>query len=342
MFDKDKLSDKDIEKFLEGKSSKELLNFLTENQTVIRSLEHAYHFDYNEENMIPIEHWNFFINALSKLIHSEEFQTKCKEINCKLYALKQFSKVKLSIASSAEETLKFELKKYFPSLYTENGQEFSDTFFNLPFEFTALVVRYLANIKFSKEKKSLTPLLKTAESYFHELVKTKNKFLLNINDISQGKSETLNIVELQTLLDTRAFYEYNPLNVGALEFVMRILVNKKSKQKLEDEFGKTKVELLRQQVLSQPSYIQFLNEIKDNQVEPYFNKQGLQNKNRENTFDELCMQYFFPERYIPDNSNENKQGESESQPPQPEAPAQETPQAEQPSQQELLNPPAES
>lgn len=336
------LSNKDIENFLEGKSTKELLNFLTENQTVIRSLEHAYHFDYNEDNMIPIEHWEFFINALSKLVQVEEFQSKCKEVNCKLYALKQFSKVKLSIAASAEETLKFELKKYFPSLYTENGQEFSDTFFNLPFEFVALVVRYLANIKFPKDKKSLTPLLKTAEAYFHELVKVKNRFLLNINDISQGKGETINIVELQALLDTRAFYEYNPLNVAALEFIMRILVNKKSKQKLEDEFGKVKVDLLKQQVLSQPSYIQFLNEIRDNQTQSYFTKEGLQNKNRENTFDELCMQYFFPEKYVPDNSNKIEQSqESELKAKTPSA-APETPQAEQPSQEELLNPPAES
>lgn len=335
------LSDKDIENFLKEKNVKELLSFLTENQTVIRSLEHAYHFDYNEENMIPIEHWNFFINALSKLIHVEDFQSQCKEVNCKLYALKQFSKVKLSIASSAEETLKFELKKYFPSLYTENGQEFSDAFFSLPFEFVALVVRYLANIKFPKEKKSLTPLLKTAEAYFHELVKMKNRFLLNINDISQGKGETINIVELQTLLDTRAFYEYNPLNVAALEFIMRILVNKVSKQKLEDEFGKVKVDLLRQQVLSQPSYIQFLNEIRDNQTQSYFTKQGLQNKNRDNTYDELCMQYFFPEKYIPDNSNENEQTQGKEVEPKPvETPA-ETPQAEQPSQEELLNPPTE-
>jgi len=336
------ISDKDIENFLEGKGTKELLKFLTENQTVIRSLEHAYHFDYNEENMIPIEHWNFFINALSKLIQVEEFQSSCKEVNCKLYALKQFSKVKLSIASSAEETLKFELKKYFPLLYTENGEEFSNTFFSLPFEFTALVVRYLANVKFPKEKKNLTPLLKTAEAYFHELIKVKNRFLLNINDVSQGRGETINIVELQALLDTRAFYEYNPLNVAALEFIMRILVNKGSKQKLEDEFGKPKVELLRQQVLSQPSYIQYLGEIRDNQTQTYFTKQGLQNKNRDNTFNELCMQYFFPEKYIPDNSNENNQEQGSKPVEQPVATEPETPTAEQPSQEELLNPPAEN
>lgn len=330
----------EIDKFIKEIPAEGLVKFLSENSAITGSLSRAYNLDYDHDNEIPEELWKFFTDSLGKLITTDEFKVQSKEVNCKLYAVKQFSKVKLAIADTVEQALRFELKKYFAQLSTENGDEFMEVFFDLPFEFVSLVIRYLANVKYKDKKAELTPLLKTAETYFHELIKTKNHFILDINDISQGKGNVISIKDMQDLLDTKAFYEYNPLNVGALEFIIRTLVNPKAKKKLESEFGKDKIEYMRQQALLHPSYIKFLEGVRDNVEKPYFTTAGSQNKERDNTYDELVMQYYFPDEYIPE---EEKVAEpAQTTPvagPEAPAPAPAAPTAEQPSPEELLKQP---
>lgn len=332
-----------VNSFVNETPTADLVKFLSENNAITNSLARAYDLDYNHDNEIPEELWNFFIDSLGKVLETEEFQVKSKEVNCKLYAVKQFTKVQLAIAESVEQTLRFELKKYFAQLSTEDGQEFIQIFFSLPFEFVGLVIRYLANVKYKDKKASLTPLLKTAESYFTELLKTKNRFIIDINNISQGNGDVISIKDMQDLLDSKAFYEYNPLNVGALEFIVRTLVSPKAKKKLESEFGKDKVEYMRQQALVHPSYIKFLEEVRDNITKPYFTTTGTQNKDRDNTYDELVMQYYFPEEYIPEEEEKPAEAAAEAPgtvPPAPEAaPAPAAPTAEQPSPEELLKQP---
>jgi hypothetical protein len=335
-----KLIEEEVNKIVQDIPKEQLveyLNTLLENKKIINSLETSYKEFYNIDNQITPENWKYFTKSLGVLVGDEEFQRRCKEINCKLYAVKFFTKLRFQISESTEETIKFELKKYFAKLITEDPREFMDAFFSLPFEFTGLVVRYLANIAYKERKQSLTPKLATAQAYFHDLEKRKNRFILEINRISKGKSNVLSIAELQELLDVKAFYEYNAVNCGVLEFIVRTLTSPKSKKKLEEEFGKGRVERMRQQALVHPSYIQYLQEIREESSQPFFNKDGMQNKNRDITFDDFVTQYFFPSQVIPkveDTENTEQQPTPQQAPaPQPDV------NVEQPSQEELLNQP---
>lgn len=306
---------------------------------ILSSLEKAYDTDYNVNNEITPENWKYFIDSLGKVINNENFQAQCKEINSKLYCVKFFTNLKFAIAENAEASLKFELKQYFPQIVSEDGNEFIKAFFALPFEFVSLVVRYLANVVYKDKKNLLTPQLKEAQEYFNEMEKKKNNFITEVNKISQGESNVFSIYDAQELLDVKAFFEYNATNVGTLEYIMRILTNKNTKQKLEDEFGKFKVQFMKEQILEHPSYVKFLQEIKDDTEQPYFTETGSQNKERDTTFNEFVMQYFHPEDYIPEVPEEKPEEEEQETPAkkEPEQPLA----VEQPSAEELKNPPNE-
>jgi hypothetical protein len=321
-----KIVNEQIDSLVDGMS-------LEEGLSIVKNLEKSYEKYYDLDNAITPENWQFFLDALGKCIESSEFQEKCKEVNCKLYCVKYYTKLKFAIASSAENTLKFELKKYFPQLVTNDGKVFMDTFFALPFEFVSLVVRYLANVIYKEKKNNLTPQLETAQKYFNEMEKRKNAFVTDINKISQGQADVFSIAEAQELLDVKAFYEYNPLNVGTLEYIVRLFTNTDSKKTLEDTFGKFRVELMQDQALMHPSYIKYLQDIKDGTEQTYFTAEGLQNEDRDTTFDEYTMQHFFPDQYIP-QAKEEKPAPAPAAPVAPQAPLT----AEQPTAEELKAP----
>lgn len=294
-----KVIDETVNEVADKLSLQEAIIILKEDNKILDSLKKSYDSYYNVNNEITPENWRYFIDTLGIVMKSEEFRKNCKDINCKLYCVKFFTNLKFAIAENAESTLKFELKKYFPQLVSENAEQFIETFFSLPFEFVSLVVRYLANVAYKDKKNDLTPQLKEAQDYFDNMQKRKNTFVTEVNKISLGQSNVFSIYEAQTLLDVKAFYEYNPINIGTLEFLMRLLTNKKSKQALEDEFGRFKVEHMKDQVLNHASYIKYLQDIKEDKDIPFFTTEGTQNKERDTTFDEYIMQYFFPEQYIP-------------------------------------------
>lgn len=310
-----KIIDEEVDLLLNKLSIKEVFSLLKENN-LIDSLEKSYDSHFNTANEIAPENWKYFTDALKVMVKDTTFQEKCKEINCKLYSVKFFTNLKFAIAENAESSLKFDLKQYFPQIVTNNGKEFMDSFFALPFEFTSLVVRYLANVLCKDKKNNLTPQLKEAQEYFNEMQKKKNLFITEVNKISQGQSTVFSIYDAQELLDVKAFFEYNPINAGVLEYIMRILTNKKTKQKLEDEFGKFKIQLMRDQILEHASYIQFLQEIKEDKELSFFTDSGSQNKERDTTFDEFVMKFFYPEQYVPEEKEEEPVPET---PPQPES-----------------------
>jgi hypothetical protein len=288
-----KLIDEGVDEFVNEMS-------LEEGLSIVKNLEKSYEKYYNLDNAITPENWQFFIDSLGKCIKNEEFQKECRMINMKLYCVKYYTKLKFAIAENAEATLKFELKKYFTQLVTGDGNEFIKTFFSLPFEFVSLVVRYLANVIYKQYKNKLCPQLSEAQAFFHDMEKRKNNFINEVNKLSQGRSDVFSIKEVQDLLDVKAFYEYNSLNVGTLEYIVRVLTNEESKKKLEDTFGKMKVEQMHEQAMMLPSYIQYLQDVKEDTEQPYFTKEGLQNDKRDQTFDEYVMQHYFPDQYIPE------------------------------------------
>ena len=214
--------DEQVDSYVNNLSKTKLISLVKENK-ILDSLEKSYESMFNVNNEIIPENWNYFVESLMKVSSNEDFQEKCKEINCQLYCVKQYTKLKFAIAENAEHTLKFELKKYYNNLVTSNGEDFIEAFFNLPFEFVSLVVRYLGNVLVKERKKELTPTLKQAQEYFDAAQKKKNLFITEINKLSQGQSNTFSVLDAQILLDIKAFYEYNPISNGVLEFIARLI-----------------------------------------------------------------------------------------------------------------------
>ena len=274
-----------------------LKTLLVEEDIIIKSLR-GYVDDPNSENQIPIENWNWFRDTLKVLAkESPRFQFKCKEVNCKLYAVKSYTKMQFSISGSAENELKFELKKYFKDIVYEETDKFIDAFFNLPFEFVSLTVRYVTNVLAKENKNQLTTTLKEANTFLKATLKKKNDFITNINKISLGQSDNISIDDLSLLLDIKAFYDYNALNNAVLEFALKML-NSNAKEKLKEIYGSFKVDYIKAQILAHPSYLKFLKNVKDGVEEPYFDKQGFQSQ-RSPSFDDLVKKYFALSEFIP-------------------------------------------
>ena len=284
--------------------------------------------DYNTSNQIVEENWVWFKGTLKVLaLNNVRFQFKCKEINSKLYVVKYFSKIKFAIAENSEEELKFELKNYFKEISYDNVDDFINAFFNLPFEFVSLVVRYVTNVLVPEVKPKLTTNYNDANSYLKGILKKKNDFIVNINKVSLGQSTNFSVSEAGLLLNLKVFYDYNALNNGALEYIMKTF-SSNAQQKLIDQFG-GKIQYMKEQILAHPSYLQFLKEIKENKEEPFFTKDGFQNSDRKITFDDYVKKYFSPEEFIPkkNNSLENNTKEPQNNDPL---------QSSQPSEEELL------
>lgn len=301
-----------LTRYIKTRPQEELVEFLAENQKLINSLNNDFLF-FNSDEQLPEELWDSLKENLKKIVKHPDFQKKAKKINCKLYALKFFSKITIGINEDIEQTLKFETKKYYPDLATNDSEEFIDNFFNLPFEYVSLVVVYLANFLCKEDKNNLTPKLETAQKYFNELKKQKNKLLITINNVSLGKEVNLPMSEIKELIEVRAFFDYNPLNVGALEYIVRLLTNKHSRKKLTELYGTRVINTLRQEALLTPSYIRHLEEIRDRINVPYFTSSGTQNTNRDMTYDDYINKYFFPNQHIPTDleTTEKKKPEQE-------------------------------
>lgn len=278
-----------------------LQSLLLENDNIVLKSLKDYVNGVNSDNQIPIESWNWFRDILKNLAKgNSRFQFKCREINNKLYAVKYYTKLPFSISNKVEEELKFELKKYFKDILYEDADNFIEKFFSLPFEFVSLVVRYLSNILVPENKNQLKTSLKEANIFLKEIIKKKNDFIININKISLGQAENFSFKDLSLLLDVKAFYDYNALNNAVLEFVLKLL-NSNAKQKLKDLYGTFKIDYLKAQILTHPSYLKFLKNIKDGVERPYFDSKGFQNQRGSSfpSFDDLVKKYFMPEEFIP-------------------------------------------
>lgn len=299
---------------------------ITESFQLLNALEDVTESMYAKDNQLTPENWEWFCKVLIECTSAEKFQILSKETLCKIYSVKHFANIDLAIPEDITEQLKFEIKKYFPQLRVDTVSEFVKALQDVPFEFLSLLVLYNTNILNKAGKNDLSPSLEEAEDYFRRLIEKKNKFFLNINKVSKGESNQFSIADAQELLDVKAFSDDTPLNVGALEFMIRMLISDKSKQKLYDEFGSKEIEHLRQQCLLHPSYIKFLQDIDEETTQPYFTAEGFQNKERDKSYNQYVVEIFTPELFIPEQK--------------PEAPAPTpAPQAQQPSQEELVNEP---
>ena len=335
--------DEEIDGFVKGLSLHDLKvltesEVLTEDEQVLKSLVKTMS-TYDENNQITRENWEWFKDSLVKCSDHKLFQHKCKQVNSKLYSVKFFTKINFLIAESVEDEIKLELKRYFLSLTTDDIEEFIELLFRLPFEFIGLVVRYVANILCPDKKALLTPSTKEADVEVKKNLEKKNLIIQNINKVSKGEANTISIVDVKELLDVKAFYVYNPLNVGTLEFLVRML-GSTTKAKIKDMIGGKDMRHILEQILTLPSYTQHLRKIKLGEEQPFFNEDGSQNSSRDITFDDYVLQYFSPEDYIPKVKDYEKEEQIEEpkgeEQPQPEASPNEV-NALQPGSQELMN-----
>lgn len=325
--------EEEIENFTNNLTkSQEKVVFL-ENNTILDSLMKVNEYDSN--NQIIDENWNWFKQTLIKATSIPIFQHNCKVINSQLFAVKQFTKINFMIAESAEEEIKFELKKYFINLKVTDINEFVNSFFDLPFEFTSLVVRYVANVLVPEKKQVLVPKLKEAEENFKIILKKREDVIKTINNISKGLETNLPVADIMLLLDTKAFFEDNPLNIGVLEYLARTI--KHAGEKLNATFGREKVQLMLQQILVLPSYQKHITEIAKDKNNAFFTNKGTQNTNKQITFDDLVTKQYNPEDYIPKPSKIEPEPEAKPKETEPSEEASEGElNAEQPSEEELM------
>ena len=280
---------------------------LFETYDLVHSLEDKMNY-YQEESQLTEDSWQRLLDLFKQSKSSETFHQVCKDINLKLYCVKQFSNVKFVLTPDIEDILKFETKKYYTQLITAaTAEELADTFKTLPFEFTSLMVRYLANIILKDTNKHLLPTEQEAKSYYEKVLKLKNEFIKNVNECSLGKQQTFSIVDAQLLLDCKAFFDYTPTNVGALEYMLRMFLSPKTRKKLNSMFGERRIAFMLEQALLHPSYIQFLKEIKEDTEQPYFGTDGTQNTQREQTYDDIINSVYSPEEFIPKVDDEKQQ-----------------------------------
>lgn len=259
---------------------------------------------YDENNSLSQDNWNFIKDTLNKLSDKEDFQTFSKEILCKLYCLKIFTKISLGFSESLEEDLCFQTKEYIAKLRVFTGEEFLQVLKKLPFEYTSQLIRWNANFLNKNKKDKLSPKLETANKYLEFIYEKRNQLFIRINKISRGEEFVLPISDIQNLLDVRAFMDDNEINQGTLEFILRTLTTTKSKQKLIDLFGEDFIERLRQQVLLTPCYIKFVNDVFQEKTSPFFTEIGLQNPNRPKSYNQYVTELLMPELYIPEPAQE--------------------------------------
>lgn len=275
------------------------LEELLENQKVLDSLEKAQEELYNSNNQITGENWDYFQRALKEAGKSPKFKEEALAINCKLYCVKQFTKFDFIIPKDIEGILKFEVKKYFARLLTDDVKEFTKELFDLPFEFLSLVIEYTSTTLIPELAKEIAPSQEVADKYFERITTTRDDLIKCINQISTGEQDVLNMANVSLLLQVKAFVKYNSINCGTLEYLVRLFNNKKAQDTLYKQFGQERIEFMREQALAHPSYVMYLKKIRKQEEEPFFTTDGLQNEEREKTFSQFVDEMFAPQDVIP-------------------------------------------
>lgn len=289
----------EIEMFTNGLNKEELIGILQESNTLINTLVKLDKENYDVNNQTTLENWKYFLGSLQQVTKSDAFIEKALVINAKLYVVKKFTQLEFQLPEDIENVLKFELKKYFHLLVTNDPEEFITELFNLPFEFVSMVIRYASKIFDPKLLDKITPSEELAIEFYEYCLSVKEKFIKNTNDVSLGITNNFNLNDARLLLDTKAFYSYNALNVGCLEYLIRLANDQNAKENLYDHFGQDTIDYMKEQAIQHPSYIQYLKKIKSEDLLPFFKNDGTQNEDREKTFDDFVKQIFEPQNVIP-------------------------------------------
>ena len=252
----------------------------------------------NSDDQIIEENWDWFVETLNQVKDTKEFKQFCRKINIRLYVLSHFTKIKFKENKYIEDELKFQLKKYFNSVRADTKSKFVENLYDLPFEFSSLLVRFFVNtLETDDEKKTYKGIKSIADTYLKELLSLKNDFVKQINDISLGLYSNVSYEKIKELLELRAFYNYNALNAGALEFIVRFINSRESE--LKEKYGQGAPNYLKGMVFSFPCYVFHIKRVKEGKDLLFFLDNGTQNEKKKVTFDNYVKQVLEPKNYIP-------------------------------------------
>jgi len=254
---------------------------------------------FDDDNQIIQENWDWFYNSIEQVKDEKEFINYCRQINIKLYVLRHFIKTQFGDIKYTEDELKFQLKKYFTIVKAGTKSKFVNNLYELPFEFSALLVRYIINVVIEEEsdKAKYKASKALADVYLKEILQKKNNFIKEINDISLGLHSSVSISTIKELLELRTFFTYNVLNAGALEFIIRFINNKENE--IQEKYGKGFSNILKEYIFSLPCYIIHIQRIKEGKDVLFFLDNGMQNKKKKLTFDDYVKKILDPKEYIP-------------------------------------------
>jgi hypothetical protein len=305
-----------INDYVDGLKKEELVPFLKtilkedeSKSTLITNLVNSF-IKFNNDDQIIEENWNWFYNTLEQIKEEKEFIAFCRAINTKLYVFKHFTKIKFGEVEHIANELKFQLKKHFNLLRTTTKTKFVSNLYLLPFEFSCLLVRFFMFkiLESDDERQKFKASKALAEYYLKDVFVRKNKFIKQINDISLGLHSNISFAEIKELLELRVFYNYNVLNAGALEFILRFI--NKEEESIKKKYGEHTPLILREFIFTLPAYVFHIKKIKEGQDIPFFSDEGTQNEKKRKTFDDYVKQVLDKENYIP-IEREVEEGENE-------------------------------
>jgi len=167
--------------------------------------------------------------------------------------------------------------------------------YSLPFDIVSSIVRYVAEILIPERKSLLIPTIIEAKKYVRATEKIKQDFIKRLRKIVHGEHNILSVSVAQQLVNMRAFSEDKAVHNGVLEYLMRMLNDRKTHTRLVEKFGKEMPRDLKKQIFQHSNYVNYLRNIKDGTVKPFFTKDGLENDHRTPTFSEAVDEYFYPE-----------------------------------------------
>lgn len=232
----------------------------------------------DDDEALPQENWEWLLNTINESFHEnqEEWIKGLKNQKEKIICYKYFTEQDFLEIDNIEENLKKDIKKYFTALQNfADLDNFREKFFNLPFDtlnnFTRLLLQKspTLNKKIKISKKELKERVK-------KLKEDRNKIIDKISMVSRKYQSTFNIGELKDLCDNGLFYEDNLLNRAVNEYIVKLLNNKSSSEKIKDAFNTAFIVDLKYHSENCVAYAEHISLIKKEEDQEYFTPKGYQ------------------------------------------------------------------
>ncbi len=230
----------------------------------------------NDYNDLPEEMWLSFSKSLQKCCTNDFFIKESKKAKAKVLVKNYFNSFKEKEENkNIENILKVEMKKYYRKFNSEDVFDISYTIFHQPFSFQILIIEYCENLN-NAYKESIKVSENEFNDFLKKVKKEKAKLILNINDVSLGKTDILSLTILKSLFDVDAFSGKSNLDLAVLEYINRLLYNEDSCYRIKEQYGFEITDYLKEKVSKYPNYLSYLKDLKKGLKKPFFYSDGTQ------------------------------------------------------------------